>query len=347
MSPVQVDTGKVGQTARNLDAGGTPASLPGDPPPGSEASWSGLSMGGRLEVRIAVPAPALSEASRTAARVGGRVAAWASRLTRFTATSDLARLNAERSERLSAVRPTLAAVLEWSRQAAQHSAGSVDVALLDARLAAEYPTDNAIFVGPSPSLDAGTTPSWSVAWSGRRAVVERQPGTEFDLDGVAKGWIADRAAALLRHWPGALVDADGDIALHVTPGVEWIVGVQDPRAPEGRLLASFCFVGDRSWRRSFGVATSGTSVHRWQHPDGRAAHHLIDPRTRRPAVTDVIQATVVAPTAREAEVLAKSAVILGSMAGFRLLQESTAHAAILLTASGETIALPGTGAWLA
>ena len=64
-------------------------------------------------------------------------------------------------------------------------------------------------------------------------------------------------------------------------------------------------------------------------------------------MTDLIQATVVAPTAREAEVLAKSAVILGSMAGFRLLQESAANAAILLTASGETISLPGTGAWLA
>jgi thiamine biosynthesis lipoprotein len=346
VSPVHVDTGKVGQTAMNLDAGGPPAPLQVDAPPDSEVSWSGPSMGGRLEVRIAVPTPALSQANRIAARVGGRVAAWASRLTRFTATSDLARLNAERSERLCAVRPTLAAVLEWSRQAAQQSAGSVDVALLDARLSAENPDDNTGFAGPSPSLDAGTAPSWSVASSGRWAIVERPPGTGFDLDGVAKGWIADRAAALLRHWPGALVDADGDIALHVTPGVEWIVGVEDPRSPEDRLLASFSFVGDRPGRRSFGVATSGTSVHRWQHPDGRAAHHLIDPRTRRPAVTDLIQATVVAPTAREAEVLAKSAVILGSMSGFRLLQESTAHAAVLLTAAGETISLPGTGAWL-
>ena len=48
------------------------------------------------------------------------------------------------------------------------------------------------------------------------------------------------------------------------------------------------------------MATSGTSIHRWQLADGRMTHHLIDPRTRRPADTDVLQATVVAPTARVA-----------------------------------------------
>jgi thiamine biosynthesis lipoprotein len=315
--------------------------------PDAEASWSGPSMGGRLDIRIAVPAAGLSQANGMAARVGGRVTAWASRLTRFTSFSDLARLNAEQNETLSAVRPTLAAVLEWAGQAAEQSGGALDVTLLDARLAAEHPSDEAILPERSRSRDAVTVPRWSVVPSGRWAVVERLPGTRFDLDGVAKGWIADRAAALLRHWPGALVDADGDIALHVRPGVEWIVGVADPGAPEGRLLATFNFIGDRPWRQSFGVATSGINVHAWRHADGRSAHHLIDPRTLRPAETDLIQATVVAPSAREAEVLAKSAVILGSAEGLRLLEDSAASAAILLKASGETISLPGTGAWLA
>jgi FAD:protein FMN transferase len=344
VSPLAVATRRVGEGATNADSCEPDAPCV-EAKPGAEACWSGPSMGGRTEVRIAVPASALSQANRMAARVGGRVAAWASRLTRFTGSSDLARLNAEQSERFSAVRPTLAVVLEWAGQMVHQSGGAFDVTMLDARLDAERPTGDA-FSELSRPLDARTTRPWSVAPSGRWAVVERPPGTRFDLDGVAKGWIADRAAALLRHWPGALVDADGDISLHVGPGVEWLVGVSDPRALDSRLLATFSFEGDQHSHRSFGIATSGTSVHRWLHPDGRAAHHLIDPRTLRPAETDLIQATVVALTAAKAEVLAKSAVILGSVAGLRLLVRSTAHAAILLKESGETISLPGSGAWL-
>ena len=79
-------------------------------------------------------------------------------------------------------------------------------------------------------------------------------------------------------------------------------------------LATLRLVGGDGWTRSFGAATSGTSVHRWQLADGRANHHLIDRRTGRPADTDVVQATVVAPTAREAEMIAKTAVILGCAA---------------------------------
>jgi thiamine biosynthesis lipoprotein len=344
---VAMDGPQARKSAPCSDAVEASATVPADVPPDAVASWSGHSMGGRLEVRLAVPLPALAEAERLAALVGGRVTAWASRLTRFTSTSDLARLNADLVEPSTLVRPTMAAVLAWAAQAAEASEGTVDVTLLDARLAAERPADTAAFPGRPSALDGQTAPRWSVECGHRWSIVERPAGTRFDLDGVAKGWIADRALALLRDQPGALVDADGDIALHVTRGVEWIVGVADPRPPDDRLLASFRITDDGPSRRSFGVATSGTSVHRWQRRDGRAAHHLIDPRTRRPAETDVIQATVLAGSAREAEGLAKSAVILGSSAGLRLLEASTAHAAILLTGSGETVALAGSGAWLA
>ena len=54
-------------------------------------------------------------------------------------------------------------------------------------------------------------------------------------------------------------------------------------------------------------------------PEG-FAHHLIDPGRGRPAWTGVIQATAVAPTAVEAETLAKTAVLAGPHAGWRVLE---------------------------
>ena len=91
----------------------------------------------------------------------------------------------------------------------------------------------------------------------------------------------------------------------------------------------------------WGVATSGTSIHRW-NVDGTDRHHLIDPRTGLPAETDVVQATVIADSALRAEALAKAAVIAGSVEGFALLDRARVRGAVLLMTSGAVQALPQT-----
>ena len=85
--------------------------------------------------------------------------------------------------------------------------------------------------------------------------------------------------------------------------------------------------------------------------DGRAAgttaHHLIDPRTGRPARTDVAQATVIARSARAAEAFAKTAVIIGSEAAARRLDRPDVLGQVLVTESGEVLVTPSTLAFLA
>ena len=299
------------------------------------------SMGGRLEVTIVTDDHRRAAASEAARRAGQRVNAWADRLTRFTTTSDLACLNSAAEDAVS-VRPTLAAALDWASVASERTAGIVDPTLLDARLAAE--------VDPSTDSPPRGPASWKLTSTARGACVTRTPGTRFDLDGLAKGWIADRAAALLGAWPGVAVDADGDIAIRVDAGVQWLIDVADPRADSAAPpapLATLRVTGGASWTRSYGVATSGTSVHRWTLSDGTPTHHLIDPRTGRPAETDVVQATVLAATAREAEVIAKTAVILGSAEALSYLDRSAALAAVLLLDDGRVASLAGVEAWLA
>ena len=308
-------------------------------------------MGGQVAVHIACADASAVQAERDAARTGARIEAWAARLTRFTTTSDLAALNADPWQTQSRVRPTLAAVLGWAEDAADHSEGVVDVTLLDARLAAEHPDMAGADIGEADVVHPQTR-RWWLQRGSRGGVVHRSAGVRFDLDGVAKGWIADRALALLHAWPGALVDGDGDVAIGLGPGVEWHIGVADPRdaaaegADDAPLLATLRFAGDGgSARTVLGVATSGTSVHRWRS-GGAAAHHLIDPTTGLPARTDVVQATVIAGSARVAETLAKSVVILGSDAGLGLLDRARAQGGIVVLESGEVIASPQTLAWL-
>ena len=300
-------------------------------------SWSGPSMGGRLDVRVVADDAYRSEAERQVVRVGHRVDGWASRLTRFAESSDLSRLNRDDSG-CSEVRPTLAAVLDWAWTCGERSQRVVDVTLLDARLAAER---GVVPVAGAASGDRRFAPApWKIERSGRTGRVTREPGTRFDLDGIAKGWIADRALVLLFRWPGSLVDADGDIALSVAPGADWHVAVQNPHDPDGPPLAVLRIAAPGPWHQSVGVATSGTTVHRWTAASGAATHHLIDPRTGRSARTDVVQATVAAPSAAEAEVLAKSALILGSTDGARLLERTACLFGLLVLESGDTVLLP-------
>jgi thiamine biosynthesis lipoprotein len=317
-------------------------------------------MGGRLGVHVAVARDAdLVAAERDAARVAARVRAWAGRLTRHDAASDLMRANAD-SRGAVPVRPTLAAALRWAADAADLTGGIVDATLLRERLAAE----STALATPTPSpadrparpSDPASRPAWDLsrpAWrleaaphgsARRRALLLRAPGVAFDLDGVAKGWIADRALALLDRHPGALVDADGDLAIRSAAGDAWEVGVADPRTP-GAELAIFVLPGAPLGRR-YGLATSGISVHRWAGPDGQR-HHLIDPRTGLPAATDVVQATVLAGSAHAAEAWAKTAVVLGLVEALDVLDRAPILGAILLASNGRVLAVPRTTRWLA
>jgi thiamine biosynthesis lipoprotein len=226
-------------------------------------------------------------------------------------------------------------VLAWSVDARRHTRGAVDVTLLDARLATEAGT-----AWPM----ARSTVAWSLRRSAatRRAEVTRQGRIRFDLDGVAKGWIADRALAHLSAYPAALVDADGDIAIAVAQPSDWAIDVDDPDRP-GEALASVALgcVG----RRTVGVATSGIDVHRWGQ--GVDRHHIIDPATARSARSDLRQCTVVADSAALAEAVAKALLIRGSEAGAELVGQPGVLGALLLHRSGEVTATQEAVEWLA
>jgi thiamine biosynthesis lipoprotein len=302
-------------------------------------------MGGRLGIHLAAPPSQADLLLSSAHRVEARAQAWERRLTRFSPTSELTRVNAD-PEPVVPIGPTFAAVLDWALEAGRLTDGIVDITMLDERLAAEC--GPAQTVAPAPGLFGGR---WALLDLDFRAApgrlprggyLARTPRLRLDVDGVAKGWIADRALDLLDA-PGALVDADGDIALRVAPGDTWDIGVADPRSA-GADLAILGLRADGVPLR-FGVATSGVSIHRWTS-GGVARHHLIDPRSRRPAGTDLLQVTVLAADARTAEALAKTAVILGTAAGTAFLDASPALGAILLPAHGTVFALPRTLRWL-
>ncbi len=159
-------------------------------------------------------------------------------------------------------------------------------------------------------------------------------GLHLDLGGTAKGWAAARAADMLAPLGPCLVNAGGDLAIYGTlPGTDgWTVGVTDP--DDALKSLAILTVRDR------GVATSGVDYRHWTR-SGVAQHHLIDPRTLRPVVTDLQTATIIAPDAAWADLYALVVMLLGRAEGLAFLAEHPELDGLLLDSTGRRWFTPG------
>jgi len=122
----------------------------------------------------------------------------------------------------------------------------------------------------------------------------------IDLGGIGKGLALRWAAAELERdgVSDFLLEAGGDlVARGLDPGGgPWLVGIEDPTETIEHL--SVIAVMDDA------VTTSSILVHRWS-VDGRAVHHLLDPRTGEPAEGGLLSVTVAGPDPAWAEVWSK------------------------------------------
>jgi thiamine biosynthesis lipoprotein len=159
------------------------------------------------------------------------------------------------------------------------------------------------------------------------------PGTGLDFGGVAKGWAAHQAVQRLGATAPALVSAGGDVAVSGprADGEPWRINVEDPFRDDGYL--------EMLYIESGGVATSGKDHRHWQR-GGLFQHHIIDPRTRQPALTDILAATVVASSVMRAEALAKAVLISGSRAGLELLDDQADAEGMLVLDDGRILYSP-------
>jgi thiamine biosynthesis lipoprotein len=233
---------------------------------------------------------------------GGRLAwatAWVAerhdRFSRFEPGSELSRLNAA-AGRWVDVSPELEGLLGAALEAHRVSGGLVHAGVLGSMLAIGY--TRPLRLGPTAATMAAAAPPpplpEMLELAGGRARL--RAGAGVDLGGIAKGWLADRLAAELGE--NCLVNLGGDLFARGggPQGEGWPVAL-------GGATLLLC---------DQGAATSGVRRRAWAGEAGASLHHLIDPRTGRPARTDLATVSVVAATAAAAEVHAKSALLLGA-----------------------------------
>jgi len=256
------------------------------------------------------------------------------RLSRFRADSELSLLNADPRETVPAsdlLRDAVRAAL-W---AASRTGGLVDPTILDDLETVGYVES----WNPERRLDlraalGGDRPAPATAHPGEHqrwqavsvddvdGTITRPPGLRIDTGGTGKGHAAERASELLAGYDAWAVDCGGDLRIGGDAGLVRDVEVEHPFS--GETLATIKI-------RDGAVATSGLRSRIWAGADGDVRHHLLDPSTGRPAFTGLVAVTALAPSAVEAEALAKEALLRGPLGARTVL---AAHGGITVAEDG-------------
>lgn len=232
-------------------------------------------------------------------------AEWDHTFSRFRPDSELSRLNAGAGQPV-AVSERMFGALELALAGADATGGLFDPTVHDALVALGYDRTFAAIV-PDAGAESPPVPvpgAAGIVLERRTRTVQLTPGTKIDLGGVAKGMYADEITRQLAGWAGGAVSAGGDLAVWGLPpsGERWVVGVEDPADPARDVRTIEVSTG--------GVATSGIN-RRWWRRDGQIVHHLIDPRTSRPARSHLLAVTAVGTSASTAEIAATALFIGG------------------------------------
>ena len=247
------------------------------------------------------------------------------RFSRFRDDSELSHIN--RSREPVVVSAPMFDALTAARGYVELTGGLFDPAIGGALVALGY--DRSFSPGAlDRDRDDAVPPAatfLSVDLDATRRTVRRPSNVQLDLGGMIKGRTVDEAAA---HLPGrGAIDAGGDIVVRGAGPKGWRIDIEDPR-DSSRKIGSLRL-------RDGAVATSAANRRRWRVARS-VRHHLVDPRTQRSAVTDILQATGIAPTAERADVLATTVFLLGVERG-RAFVESARLGAVLIDTHGEVI----------
>lgn len=140
-------------------------------------------------------------------------------------------------------------------------------------------------------------------------MIKKHRGTQFNFSAITKGYGCDRAAEALRRngCSDYMVEIGGEIAVsgNSPHGGKWNVMVDAP--VEGDTLSGHGVTVIHV--SNCGIATSGNYRNYRDTSSGRVGH-TISPVTGRPIHSEILSATVIAPTTMEADALATASMAM-------------------------------------
>ena len=230
--------------------------------------------------------------------------------SRFRDDSEIWRINRGGGAPV-AVSPLCLRAVRVALHVALSTDGLVDPTVGAAMERIGYDRDYAAIVEADEAPRGSAAPGWRCVEVDERSGTVRVPdGVHLDLGASAKALAADGAAqdAAALTGVGVLVSLGGDIAVAGSPPAgAWSIRVTDdhdaPLDAPGQTVSI----------SAGGLATSSTMVRRWWRGDVQM-HHIVDPRTGRPAKSPWATVTVAAASCVDANAASTAAIVLGNAA---------------------------------
>lgn len=249
-------------------------------------------------------------------------------MSTYQPDSEISRVNREAADGAVAVGDELLSLILASTELSRASNGAFDISYESVGYLYDFRA------GLRP--DAAQISALIDAVDFRQLLVEREaktvrfgmPGMRINLGGIAKGYAVEQGARILRAAgiEHALLNAGGDTrVIGDRRGQPWIIGIRHPRLEDD--VATRLPIVDEA------ISTSG-DYERFFEENGRRYHHILNPATGEPTET-LLSATIIGPDATTTDALATTVFVLGTEAGFELIDRYPGYEAIVVEPSGQ------------
>ncbi len=229
----------------------------------------------------------------------------------FNSQSDVSKINSAKAEEKIPVDPDIMNMLILARDICEKSDGAFDITVAPVSALWKFNEES-----PAPPAEAEIKSRLPLVGRDRLTLdtdnmtaAKSFDDTKIDLGGIAKGYAADKAAETLEKLgvESAIIDFGGNIVTigknSKTENGEWRIGLQTPYAPTGEYSKILEI-------KSGAVVTSGTYQRYFEH-NGIKYHHIIDPKTGRPASQPFDSVTAVSPSAALSDCIATAVFVMG------------------------------------
>ena len=169
---------------------------------------------------------------------------------------------------------------------------------------------------------------------GKKEIRFKKPGMGITLDGIAKGYIVDKASKVLakQNIENYLINAGGDIRAR---GVRkdqrpWTIAIQDPH--KNRQYPDIISLRDGA------IATSGNYEVYFDRE--KMFHHIVNPKTgHSPHSTTSV--SILAKTTMDADALSTSVFIMAPRAGIKFIESLHGRECLVINKSGKVLKSSG------
>ncbi len=269
-----------------------------------------------------------SRAQRSALAAFDRVEALEDIFSDYRERSEVMRLCQVAVGRPSSVSPELYEVLENSLLISRLSGGAFDVTVGPVVQIWREARRNKRLPDPKRLSEARKAVGYEnvILDKDARTAMLKLPNMRIDFGGIAKGYAADQALAVLKSLGirSALVDGGGDIAVGAAPPGKagWRISLVDPD-PGGKSLHGNLILHDT------GIATSG-DAYQFLEIEGRRYSHIVNPSNGM-GVSDSASVTVIAPDGMTADALATALSVMPVPDGMRLVESMPGVSAAIVS----------------